>query len=170
MSNSRVVTAVLGETPYVVTLSDGTHEWLADEPVEAGGGGSGPSPHQLVLSGLGACTAITLRMYATRKGWALSGVTGCTPGRGCGHRRLEIAAGSPCRRSDEQRERLLQVANACPVARALGGRSAPRQRWCDLGSRASLTREIEYVGEQKVPQRAHATERRLVGHRPCFGR
>ena len=75
MSKSRAVTAVLGETPYVVTLSDGTHEWLGDEPVDSGGGNRGPTPHQLVLSGLGACTAITLRMYATRKGWALADVT-----------------------------------------------------------------------------------------------
>ena len=75
MSKSRVVTAVLGETPYVVTLSDGTHEWLGDERLESGGGNRGATPHQLVLPGLGACPAITLRMYAARKGWALSGVT-----------------------------------------------------------------------------------------------
>jgi len=58
VSKSRAVTAVLGETPYVVTLSDGTHEWFGDEPLEAGGAGRGPTPHQLVLSGLGACTAL----------------------------------------------------------------------------------------------------------------
>jgi len=74
MSKSRAVTAVLGETPYVVTLSAGSHEWLGDEPLESGGGDRGPTPHQLVLSGLGACTAITLRMYAERKGWPLAGV------------------------------------------------------------------------------------------------
>jgi putative redox protein len=125
VSKSHAVTAVLGEAPYVVTLSDGTHEWLADEPTEAGGGNRGPSPHQLVLSGLGACTAITLSMYAARKGWALAGV------------RVELqlnpdgapAGGSEIRRritlhgdlTPEQRERLLQVANACPVNRTLGG-------------------------------------------------
>ena len=87
MSNPRAVTALLGESPYVVTLSDGTHQWLADEPVEGGGGNRGPTPHQLVLSGLGACTAITLRG--------------------------DLSA--------EQRERLLQVANACPVNKTLGG-------------------------------------------------
>ena len=126
MSNSRVVTAVLGGTPYVVTLSDGTHEWLADEPVEAGGGSRGPSPHQLVLSGLGACTAITLRMYATRKGWRLSGVTvelqlnpdGASATGGSEIRRRITLQGDL---TDEQRERLLQVANACPVAKTLGG-------------------------------------------------
>jgi len=126
VSKSRAVTAFLGETPYVVTLSDGTHEWLADEPVEAGGGSRGPSPHQLVLSGLGACTAITLRMYATRKGWPLARVTvelqlnpdGAPPTGGSEIRRRITLQGDL---TAEQRERLLQVANACPVAKTLGG-------------------------------------------------
>jgi putative redox protein len=126
VSRSRAVTAVLAETPYVVTLSDGTHEWLADEPLDSGGGNRGPSPHQLVLSGLGACTAITLRMYAARKGWPLGGVAvelqlnpdGAPPGGGSEIRRRITLAGDL---TAEQRERLLQVANACPVARTLGG-------------------------------------------------
>ena len=126
MSRSRAVTAVLAETPYVVTLSDGTHEWLADEPLDSGGGNRGPSPHQLVLSGLGACTAITLRMYAARKGWPLGGVAvelqlnpdGAPPGGGSEIRRRITLGGDL---TAEQRERLLQVANACPVARTLGG-------------------------------------------------
>jgi putative redox protein len=126
VSKSRAVTAVLGETPYVVTLSDGTHEWLGDEPVDSGGGNRGPTPHQLVLSGLGACTAITLRMYATRKGWALAGVTvelqlnpdGAPPGGGSEIRRRIRLRGDL---TAEQRERLLQVADGCPVARTLAG-------------------------------------------------
>jgi putative redox protein len=126
VSRSSTVTAVLGETPYVVTLSDGIHEWLADEPLEAGGGNRGPSPHQLVLSGLGACTAITLRMYAARKGWGLAGVTvelqlnpdGAPSAGGSEIRRRITLRGDL---TTEQRERLLQVANACPVNRTLGG-------------------------------------------------
>jgi putative redox protein len=126
VSKSRAVTAVLGDTPYVVTLSDGTHEWLADEPPEAGGGSRGPTPHQLVLSGLGACTAITLRMYAARKGWPLAGVAvelqlnpdGAPAGGGSEIRRRISLRGEL---TEEQRERLLQVANACPVAKTLDG-------------------------------------------------
>ena len=125
MSKSRTVRAVLGDTPYVVTLSDGSHEWLGDEPLEAGGGDRGPTPHQLVLSGLGACTAITLRMYAARKGWALAGVTvelqlnpDGAPERGSEIRRRITLRGDL---TAEQRERLLQVANACPVNKTLGG-------------------------------------------------
>jgi putative redox protein len=120
------VTAVLGERPYVVTLSDGTHEWLGDEPLESGGANRGPTPHQLLLSGLGACTAITLRMYAARKGWALAGVTvelqlnpdGASAGGGAEIRRRITLRGEL---TAEQRERLLEVANACPVSRTLSG-------------------------------------------------
>ena len=126
MSKTAAVTVVNAETPYVVTLSDGTHQWLADEPLEAGGGNRGPSPHQLVLSGLGACTAITLRMYAERKRWPLAGVTvelqlnpeGPPAGGGSEIRRRITLRGDL---TDEQRERLLQVANACPVNRTLLG-------------------------------------------------
>ena len=126
MSRTPPVTAVIGETPYVVTLTDGTHEWLGDEPLEAGGGARGPSPHQLVLSGLGACTAITLRMYADRKRWPLSGVSvelqfnpdGPPAGGGSEIRRRITLRGDL---TAEQRERLLQVANACPVNKTLGG-------------------------------------------------
>ena len=126
MSKSRTVTAVLGDAPYVVKLSDGTHEWLGDEPLESGGGNRGPTPHQLVLSGLGACTAITLRMYAARKAWALAGVTvelqlnpdGVPSGGGAEIRRRITLRGEL---TAEQRERLMQVADACPVARTLEG-------------------------------------------------
>jgi putative redox protein len=126
MSKTPPVTAVIGATPYVVTLSDGTHEWFGDEPLEAGGGARGPSPHQLVLSGLWACTAITLRMYADRKRWPLAGVSvelqfnpdGPPAGGGTEIRRRITLHGDL---TAEQRERLLQVANACPVNKTLGG-------------------------------------------------
>jgi len=126
MSKTRAVTATIGEIPYIVTLTDGAHQWLGDEPVEAGGGGSGPTPHQLVLSGLGACTAITLRMYANRKGWPLAGITvelqlnpnGAPAAGGAEIRRRITLQGDL---SPAQRERLLQVANACPVGKTLSG-------------------------------------------------
>src|ERR1700678_3319467 len=62
------------EAPYGVRISTGGHAVRADEPAAQGGADTGPAPFGLLLSGLGACTAITLRMYAERKGWLLTGV------------------------------------------------------------------------------------------------
>jgi putative redox protein len=65
-----MVHATQGATPYRVDIVAAGHALIADEPPENGGGNVGPGPFDLVLSGLSACTLITLRMYAERKGWA----------------------------------------------------------------------------------------------------
>jgi putative redox protein len=115
-----LITSHIGATPYLVTHQGGGNTWLADEPEDAGGGGSAPAPYELLLSSLGACTSITLKMYAARKGWPLTEVdvtlTLETTESGTQIERKIVLHGAL---NDEQRERLLQVANACPVHKVL---------------------------------------------------
>jgi putative redox protein len=114
------VTAHIGSTDFQVVLDDGKHTWLADEPESIGGGDRGPTPVSLLLSSLGACTSVTLKMYAQRKGWPLTDVHVAlamqTGDDGSTIDRQIVLSGEL---SAEQRERLLQIANACPVHKIL---------------------------------------------------
>jgi putative redox protein len=97
------------------------HELTVDEPDSAGGTDTGPNPQEVLAASLASCTAITLEMYAGRKGWELGGVevevdyTSDAPG----HARFEVLIKIPEPLSDEQRERLLVIAGKCPVHRVL---------------------------------------------------
>ena len=74
------VAAVTSEDkPYGVRIDSGGHALRGDEPVSHGGGDTGPAPFGLLLAGLGACTSITLRMYAQRKQWPWSAPTSNCP-------------------------------------------------------------------------------------------
>lgn len=110
------VEARIGTTDYAVTLTAHEHRWISDEPPSLGGQNAGPAPYDLVLGGLGACTAITLRMYAKRKQWPLQGV----------HVSLHLQKDSDGTKIDrvlrfegeltsEQQSRLLEIAEKTPV-------------------------------------------------------
>ena len=95
---------------------------LADEPVEVGGLDSGPSPYELLSAGLGACTVMTLNMYAGRKGWDVSGtVVEVAHARVGGADRFTRQICFPAGIDAEQRTRLLEIADRCPVHRTLEG-------------------------------------------------
>lgn len=93
---------------------------LADEPIEAGGGGTGPTPYELLSAALAACTAMTLKLYAERKGWALPPFSVEAAHSAGGTRDLftrRIAFEGPL--DAEQQAKLLGIADKCPVHRTL---------------------------------------------------
>jgi len=123
-----------GPSGFAQEIAAGPHRLVADEPPDVPGGtDTGPTPYDLLLGGLGACTSMTLRMYADRKKWPLTGVE--TRLR---HSRIHAKDCEECESTsgridriertitlegdldDEQRARLLEIADRCPVHRTLG--------------------------------------------------
>ena len=108
------------ESRYSVNIRAGYHDLVGDEPVSAGGGDKGPPPFALVLAGLAACTAITLRMYAERKNWPLSGLgLELQYFRDGESFRIERALHVEGDLDNEQRARLADIAERTPVTLAL---------------------------------------------------
>jgi len=112
----------------------GRHALPADEPLSVGGTDTGPSPYDYLLAALGTCTAMTLRLYADRKGWPLAGIDVRLR-----HQRIHADDCADCESTSgrideiereitlqgdldsEQRQRLLEIADRCPVHRTLQG-------------------------------------------------
>jgi putative redox protein len=108
--------ADIGTRNYATRLSAGTHELVADERPQAGGGDTGATPHEILCAALAACTAITLRMYAQRKLWSLQGLQVDVDLQIQGEartitRRLRLTGDL----SDAQRLRLADIAERTPV-------------------------------------------------------
>jgi len=130
-----VLVSETGSGPLENQVRSGRHVLLADEPRDVGGSDAGPTPYDYLLASLGACTSMTLRMYARRKGWPVRHV-GVTLTQRSVHARdcAECADGNGqylqidrviCLEGDlddEQRARLLEIADRCPVHRALTGK------------------------------------------------
>ena len=117
---------------FAQMITTGGHRLFADEPVAAGGTDTGPSPYDLLIAALGACTSMTISLYARRKQWPLEAVTVKLT-----HRKVHAADCEDCEKKDglldyierrvelqgglteEQRARLLEIANKCPVHKTL---------------------------------------------------
>ena len=120
MADNRTVVATIGRDKYVTSLQNGVHTVFADEPADIGGKDSAPSPGDYLRMSLASCTAITLRMYADRKGFSVDEIKVEV--------RTEEAEGKTIfitqvfLKGDvnpEQRARMLKIANACPVHKVL---------------------------------------------------
>ena len=100
------------------------HQLTADEPTDHGGDDEGPSPQELLAASLASCTAITIEMYAKRKGWQIGDVSvdvNYEPAQRGSPTRFEMAVKLPKELPEDQRERLMQIAAKCPVHRTLEG-------------------------------------------------
>ena len=99
---------------------NGRHTIVVDEPADKGGADSGPTPRELLPAALASCIAITLRLYAERKGWSLRGLeVHVAMDDEVRPPRYGVAVELPAHLDEDQRERLMRVAGKCPVHRLL---------------------------------------------------
>ncbi len=127
MENSDIknnISVTIGLDNYQTSITNGRNTILADEPEDLGGKDTGFTPTELLLSSLGACTAITLRMYAGRKGWDVQKISVRLD---LDQEKNETGLLTNIKReisfegnlTEEHRKRLLQIANSCPIHKIL---------------------------------------------------
>jgi putative redox protein len=135
IDEGSVIVVERGDGRFTQMMLDGEHVLLADEPPEVGGNARGPSPYRLLLMALGACTSMTLRLYAARKGWPVGRITVrlkhfrdyATDCEECLEKnvaleRIERVIDFEGDLEKTQRDRLLEIADKCPVHRTLESR------------------------------------------------
>lgn len=116
----QTATATIGLEPYLTELQARTHALIADEPVDVGGKDLGPRPGDFIRMALASCTAITLRMYATRKNMDVKKIVvrvsnGPMDKKTVYKTEIEIVGTL----SEDQRTRMVQIARLCPVHKTL---------------------------------------------------
>lgn len=132
----RQVRATKADTGKIAQqLEIGPHRLIADAAPDIGGDDQGPDPHELLDAALAACTALTLRLYAGRKGMRLSGVeVQVDHDEHDGVYRIRRDIRLQGELSTAERHRLLEIANKCPVHRTLGGSFAVESTLVDEGA------------------------------------
>ncbi len=135
LASGEVIVSSEPGAPFKQLMRAGKHHLVADEPIDVGGGDSGPNPYDYLLMALGACTSMTVRLYADRKGWLLEGMV-----ISLRHERVHVRDCVDCETDvtgmerihldivlhgaleDDQKVRLLEIANKCPIHRTLTGK------------------------------------------------
>jgi putative redox protein len=124
-------------TKFTHSVTIRQHQLVVDEPLESGGDDEGPSPQELLAASLASCTAITIEMYAKRKGWEIGTVEVAveyTPAGQGAPTKFSLDLRLPAGCTDEQRERLQVIAAKCPVHRTLEGEVMFEDRITILGA------------------------------------
>lgn len=120
MADNRTVTARIGRDAYRTELQTSAHTIHADEPNEAGGKNSGPTPGDFLRMSLASCTAITLRMYADRKSWDVEQIQVTVSNENQKYKTVfQCIISVTGNLSEAQRKRLVEIAHACPVHKVL---------------------------------------------------
>lgn len=114
------IVAHIGKHKYQTTITNQRHTLVADEPAELDGSDLGPTPDELLMMSLASCTAITLRMYADRKQWALDEIeVHVSMSKQADKTVFERSIHPKGELTEEQTSRLIQIAKACPVHKIL---------------------------------------------------
>jgi putative redox protein len=122
IDNTDVVSAKIGNETYRTLLETTSHTVVSDEPISLGGKNLGPSPGDLLRMSLASCTAITLRMYANRKGWDVKNIEVSVGSKKVEQKTMftvSIAIDGPI--DPSQRQRMLQIGKLCPIHKILTG-------------------------------------------------